>query len=205
MKYFKLALLIVGYLILVYISPAIKETMTRGEEVPEEIVEEVIEVSPEEVQAVEKEEHVEPEEREEFKGVLIPSNLTSEELERGLLHDLKLYAPVFIQAEKETGINAVFLASISALESGWARSNVSKTNNNLFGWTSSKGYKSFNSKDECILYVAGRIKELYLTEGGAYFNGYEIEDVNIKYNGSEHWESNVKSIMKQIKMRIEEE
>lgn len=139
------------------------------------------------------------------KGVLSPSNLTVEQLEKGLLYDLKDYAEVFIKAEKETGVNAVFLSAVSAFESGWAKSNVSSSKNNLFGWTSNKGYRYFNSKEECILYVATKLKELYLTEGGVYFNGYEVQDINIKYNGSQHWEDSVNDIMSQIQNRIEED
>lgn len=198
MKYLKLGVLIVGYLILIYISPTFTSTTTITEEAPKEVIEEDVEECIEVVQAVEKEEP-------EYEGVLIVSNLTSDDLEKGLLHDLKPYAPFFIQAEKDTGINAIFLASVSALESGWARSNVSNTRNNIFGWTSSSGYKYFDSKEECIMFVAGRIKELYLTEEGKYFNGYEVEDINIKYNGSEHWEKTVKSIMTQMQSRINEE
>lgn len=99
----------------------------------------------------------------EYQGVLIPSSLTAEELEKGLRYDLVDYANTFIQAEQETGINAVFLASVSALESGWGRSDVANEYNNLFGWSSNNGYKHFESKEECILFVAHKIKELYLT------------------------------------------
>ncbi|NCB02966.1 MAG: hypothetical protein EOM67_12475, partial [Spirochaetia bacterium] len=92
----------------------------------------------------------EPEPEEQFEGVLVPSNLTADELRKGLLYELKEYAEEFIQAEKETGINAVFLSSVAALESGWGRSDVSVKRNNLFGWTASSGYKVFDSKEECI-------------------------------------------------------
>lgn len=150
-------------------------------------------------------EEIAPTVNSECQGVLIPSNLTSAELERGLLYSLKECAPAFIEAEKQTGINAVFLASVAALESGWAESNLSNTHNNLFGWTLSSGFMQFDSKEECILYVASRIKELYLTEDGMYFNGYEVSDINICYNGRQHWEDSVNSIMYDINYRIEED
>lgn len=140
----------------------------------------------------------------EYKGLLTPSNLTPDELESGLLYNLKDYSECFIQAEEETGVNAIFLSAVAALESGWARSNISNEKNNLFGWTSySKGYATFNSKEECIIHVAKKIKELYLSEDGAYFNGYEVSDVNVYYNGSQFWEDNVTLIMSQIQSRIQ--
>ena len=148
---------------------------------------------------------IEPEPEVQYEGVLVPSNLTADELRKGLLYELKDYAEEFIQAEKETGINAVFLSSVAALESGWGRSDVATKRNNLFGWTASSGYKVFDSKEECISFVAERIKTLYLSPDGKYFNGYEVHDINIKYNGSQHWEDSVTQIMDNIMNRIEKE
>lgn len=142
---------------------------------------------------------------EEPQGVMIPSNLTAEQLEKGLLYDLKPYSNIFILAEEQTGINAVFLSSVAALESGWGRSEVAKSKNNLFGWTSTTGYYAFNSYEESILYVANKLKELYLTPESPYFNGYSVSDINCKYNGSKFWEDNVISIMQDITLRIVEE
>lgn len=137
-------------------------------------------------------------------GVLKSSNLTAEELETGLLFDLKEYSEAFIEAEKTTGVNAVFLASIAALESGWASSDVALTNNNLFGWESnSGGYCYFESKEKCILYVADALKRTYLEPDGIYFCGYEVSDVNKNYNGRQHWEDTVVEIMEEITERIE--
>lgn len=138
-----------------------------------------------------------------YKGVLTPSNLTADQLRKGLLYDLKDCADAFIQAEKETGINAIFLSSVAAYESGWGRSNVAKSYNNLFGWTSSSGYAKFDSYYDCILTVAERMKNLYLTPTGKYFRGYEVSDINKCYNGEQYWEDNIIKIMGQIKRRIE--
>lgn len=131
-------------------------------------------------------------------GVLTPSELTAEELASGLYAPLSDYAYHFIQAEKETGINAVFLASVAAYESGWGKY---APGYNLFGW----GGQSFGSVAECVDVVANRLKDLYLTPGGAYFSGYEVEDINRRYNGRESWAVQVKTIMGQIENRIENE
>lgn len=136
-------------------------------------------------------------------GVLIPSGYTAEELAAGLNGALKEYAWCFVKAEEETGINAAFLASVAALESGWASSGLAVNRNNLFGWTAQGSYMRFSSKEECISYVARCIKELYLTPGGRYFNGYYISDINVRYNGRPVWESTVEGIMSQIVRKTE--
>ncbi len=88
-------------------------------------------------------------------GLLSPSGLTAAELEAGLLGNLKPYAAAFVAAERETGINAVFLAAVAALESGWNTSTVAENKNNLFGWSAATGYADFESKEDCIAEVAG--------------------------------------------------
>lgn len=142
-------------------------------------------------------------EREPEGELLTPSGLTAAELEAGLLGELKPYAKDFIAAERETGVNAVFLAAVAALESGWNTSEVAERKNNLFGWSAATGYASFEGKEACIAEIAACIKSLYLTPDGAYFNGYTVEAVNVRYNGNEHWEKTVKQIMQEIKGRIE--
>lgn len=136
-------------------------------------------------------------------GLLIPSNITASQLERVLYYELKKYAEDFIEAEKKTGVNAIFLASVAALESGWGRSNVAKNKNNLYGWTADKGeYMSFNNKKECISFVAGKFKELYLSPNGKYFKGYEVESVNYYYNSSLAWAEAVNNIINGINYRL---
>lgn len=135
-------------------------------------------------------------------GLLSPSGLTAAELEAGLLGNLKPYAAAFVEAERETGINAVFLAAVAALESGWNTSAVAENKNNLFGWSAATGYADFESKEDCIAEVAGCIETLYLSPDGIYFNGYTVEAVNIRYNGNEQWETAVLQIMQDIQRRI---
>lgn len=135
-------------------------------------------------------------------GLLSPSGLTAAELEAGLLGNLKPYAAAFVEAERQTGINAVFLAAVAALESGWNTSAVAENKNNLFGWSAATGYADFESKEDCIAEVAGCIKTLYLSPDGIYFNGYTVEAVNIRYNGNEQWETAVLQIMQDIQRRI---
>ena len=67
----------------------------------------------------------------EIPGIEEPCGLSTEELEAVLKYDLKPYAQEFLYAEEDYGINACFLASIAALESGWGRYQFKE--NNIFG------------------------------------------------------------------------
>ena len=140
-----------------------------------------------------------------FDNVLIPSNVTGDELASGLLYGLKDYAKFFVQAEEKYGINAIFLASVAALESGWCRSEIAISNNNLFGYkdsNSSNGFRVFASKEESIDVVARNLKINQLTEGGVYYNGLSVSGVNVKYCEGSSWSTKVDSIANGIIDRI---
>ena len=97
--------------------------------------------------------------------VTAPCGLSTEEFEAVLKYDLKEYAEEFLQAEEDYGINACFLASIAALESGWGRSDLAKNKNNLFGWKGRNGYKEFESPERCIDFVAWKLSKKYISKG----------------------------------------
>ena len=120
-----------------------------------------------------------------------PSGLSAGELAPAL-GDLEPYAEDFAAAEREHGINAVFLASLAAFESGWGRYCIAE--NNIFGWSG----PAFESKSECIDEIARRIKKNYLTQGGRYYRGSTLEGVNVCYNGSSQWLKGMSAMMAQI-------
>ena len=122
----------------------------------------------------------------------VKSGLSEEQLAKGLREELVELAPEFIAAEKKYGVNAVFLASVAALESGWGR--FCFRPNNIFGWSG----KDFESKAECIDFVASKIAEHYLSENGKYYNGKTVSGVNVCYNGSDFWAEKVNEIMAMI-------
>ena len=121
-----------------------------------------------------------------------PSDLTADELRNGLKKDLVDLAEDFVAAEERYGVNAVFLASLAAFESGWGRHCFRE--NNIFGW----GRKSFETKSECIDFVASKIAQHYLSEDGKYYHGMNLYGVNRSYNGSDVWLENVAAIMSKI-------
>ena len=121
-----------------------------------------------------------------------PSDLTADELRNGLKKDLVDLAEDFVAAEERYGVNAVFLAALAAFESGWGRHCFRE--NNIFGWCR----KSFETKSECIDFVASKIAQHYLSEDGKYYHGMNLYGVNRSYNGSDVWLENVAAIMSKI-------
>lgn len=98
-------------------------------------------------------------------NLLASEPLTVEELEAGLLYDLKPLAAVYLDAGAMYGVDPVFLAAKDAEESGWGRYTAAP--NNLGGWTSDDGgYMSFDSPEDYIYYSAEKMRDLYLEEDG---------------------------------------
>lgn len=110
------------------------------------------------------------------------SNLTSEELSTGLKGKLKDYSDFFISAEKEYGINSIFLASLAAVESGWGE--YPNKNNNLLGWFDKIEYLK---PEDSILPTAEKFSNYYLNPEGIYYEGNTLMNVYIHYNGREQW------------------
>ena len=132
-------------------------------------------------------------------GVLSACNLSVTELQNRLKGNLKQYAATFLLAEEEYNVNAVFLAAVAALESGWGSSWLAQNKNNLFGWKAGSGFKYFNSVQEGIMFVARNLRNNYLTPGGSCFNGYEVSDIAKCYCPGGNWASQVTNIMNIIK------
>ena len=131
--------------------------------------------------------------------------ITSDQFSYSLIGNLKDVSDAILAYSGVNEIDPILVAAIAALESGWNSSPVAEKYNNLFGWTNNDGtYRRFESKDECIKYVCEQLKEHYLTPDGKYFEGYEIADICVHYNGSEEWTQAIEEIYKQIQNKINE-
>lgn len=104
-----------------------------------------------------------------------PCGMNVEELEAKLKGDLKPYAQAFLYAEEDYDINACFLASVAALESGWGQNQFKK--NNIFGF----GKVEFESVEKCIDFVAWYLRKHYINETGRYYNGATIKGISVYY------------------------
>ena len=94
----------------------------------------------------------------------------------------------FKEAERETGINALFLAAIAIHESNKGTSNIARQKNNLFGWGAydSNPFESaysFATREAGILYVASRLKALYVDNWGLE----TIDEIGRKYASDANW------------------
>lgn len=96
--------------------------------------------------------------------ILFKSNSTYDNLE-GL-------EKAFVNAEKEYGINAMFLLGIVSQESGFVSSRRAIEENNLTGYAiyQNSSEKAFDSKYECILATARLLKNEYV-------DGRKIKDI----------------------------
>lgn len=103
--------------------------------------------------------------------------LTASQLEEGLRYELKPLAGTFVEIEEEYGINSAIYASIVALESGWCRSELAESKNNITSHTCSDGYKEYETKEDCLWDMAENLSENYLSEDGKYYCGTDLEDV----------------------------
>lgn len=119
-----------------------------------------------------------------------PSGITVRDLrEIGGYSGLKGLEKAFVKAEKDHGINCLFMYSLAVIES--AGGTKMYRPNNMFGFMG----KSFRSKAECIDYVSGKISANYLRPGGSFYRGKRITDVNVKYSTSSTWDSKIEGVM----------
>ena len=126
-----------------------------------------------------------------------PCGYSAKELSKGLSGELFDLTEEFLAAEEKYGVNALFLCAVAALESGWGK--YCFRPNNIFGWSG----KDFESKADCIDFVASKIAEHYLSEDGKYYNGKTVSGVNVCYNGSDFWKNKIPVLMAMISKRIE--
>lgn len=136
-----------------------------------------------------------------------PSKFTAYELNYVLQNTaLEGLGEAYIRAELNTGVNALFLTALSIQESGWGESYIARDKNNLFGYGSydNSAYESsysFESKEECIEYVAKQIADNYCDENGAFYRGGTIADVNYYYCTTDTWGQNIFDIMNKLEVK----
>lgn len=121
-------------------------------------------------------------------NLLSISNITVDELiaifnikEKPYMVEL---SQAFVDAEKEYGVNAIFLAGLVAQESWWAELPAGDGDNVTGMGVFNPHYKGFTyegSRYRNIMATAEQIKNNYLTPDGPYYNGLATTDVNVRY------------------------
>lgn len=118
-----------------------------------------------------------------------PSGVTEAELKLITKGNLKGLESSFVKAEKDYGVNCLFVVAIASLES--ADGTICFKPNNMFGFGSS----GFSSKAECINVVSKALAQNYLRPGGSLYCGKTISDVNKRYAASSTWDDKVAARM----------
>ena len=111
--------------------------------------------------------------------IMISSGLSTDDMIRALgnarsgLHDC---ADAIVEAERTYGVNALYLAAVLGLESGWGK--YEHGNNNIAGWKGGPNgtFSNFNSRYECIMTVARGLSTHFVNSVGS-----DISDVAIMY------------------------
>lgn len=90
-----------------------------------------------------------------------------------------------VNAEENYNVNGLYLMGLACLESGYGTSGYARYRNNLVGWNAIDSNPDlatyFESKDECIRFVAEKLSINYLNENGCFFEGYTPESIDIHY------------------------
>lgn len=113
------------------------------------------------------------------------SKLSAEELAPYMHPESRHLAADVVRICKEEGISAEFIVTVMRWE---RRPDL----HNWFGWTNNRGrLMRFGSDVQCLETIIPRIKAMYLTEGGRYFNGYTVAAVSRYYNNSAFWRNTI--------------
>lgn len=150
-----------------------------------------------------------------------PSGLTLEQYKKIFANETKdskkifaNNAQYFYYAEKQYGINGIFLAAVAIHESGWGGSKIANDKNNLFGYGAydRSPYESsyqFSDYSEGIDLLARVFVKYYLNPAGTkiydgnkaagtYYNGPTLSGVNKKYATDKKWANGVYNWMKYL-------
>lgn len=127
-------------------------------------------------------------------------------------------AEYFYYAEKQYGINGIFLAAVAIHESGFGTSTISLNKKNLFGYGAVDsnpygGAYSFNAYSEGIDLLARVFMKYYLNPNGTkiydgnvadgrFYNGNTISSVNIRYASDKNWTNSVYKWMEILYNRL---
>ena len=135
------------------------------------------------------------------------SNLTQEQihtiLEGTRLQCLSAY---YYEYEKIYKVNALFIISLTSLESGYGTSKLARTHNNLAGYRGSKGWTYFNSWHNCLNEVYRLIGQEYLSPDGRFYNGLDIKSINSKYCGNTYqWSLDINTIAHKYLKKLRDE
>lgn len=144
----------------------------------------------------------------------LPSGLTVEQFQKVLSGNsgdtqevLASNAEYFYYAERQYGVNGIFLAAMAIHEGGWGTSKIANDKKNLFGYGAYDsdpygGAMSFDTYSEGIDLVARVLAKTYLYPAGTdiydgliatgtYYNGPTLAGVNTRYASDKNWANGI--------------
>ena len=121
------------------------------------------------------------------------SNLNDREIDRRLKGTfLEGTGKMMYQIEMEKGINFRAVYAIAALESGKGTELAGKNNYCGIKNKSYSGYRDFDSRDECLIFLANLL-------GSKFYRGRTLESIGTDYCPTDNeWAIKVKKIMKEV-------
>lgn len=136
-----------------------------------------------------------------YSAVELKQMINSRVMTTSKLYDM---GSVFVEKQNLYGTNALLVASIGAIESGWGSSSISQSKNNLFGWnavdaTPGESASYFASPAACIdeytgLHISqGYLKAGYSTYHGAFL-GNKASGMNVSYASDPYWGEKIAGI-----------
>ncbi|MCY0875338.1 MAG: glucosaminidase domain-containing protein [Firmicutes bacterium] len=108
----------------------------------------------------------------------------------------------FIEAQNAYGVNAQYLVAHAIIESGWGTSYFAEDRNNLFGYeaytSDPNAAASFRSIEYDINFQAWFVRDDYLNPSGSFFNGPNLDGMNVDYATDPYWANSIARIMSEI-------
>ena len=127
---------------------------------------------------------------EEVEPLCVVSTKSPQELAELMPRNLEHMAADVLRICRDNGVNAEFIVAVMRWEQ---RPDL----HNYFGWMNLEGkLKRFDSDIDCLEWVIPRIKRLYLSPDGKYYNGATVDGVSIYYNNSDTWREAIRGSMR---------
>lgn len=129
--------------------------------------------------------------------VTVPSTVSADFIDNRLAGTpMAGLGKAFKKAEKDHGVNAIFLVGLAIHESDYGRSQIAQAKHNLFGFMAydSSPFSSagnFATFDDGIDTVARYLSEHYLKPGGQFYNGKSMAAINVRYASDKTWSSKI--------------
>ena len=108
----------------------------------------------------------------------------------------------FVEAQQAYGVNAQYLVAHAIIESAWGTSYFAENRNNLFGYmaytNNPNAAATFRSVEYDINFQGWFVRNSYLNANGPFYNGANLNGMNVDYATDPYWANSIARIMSQI-------